>query len=994
MRPTRSRLVQTSGVSATGGSIRLVNPPFSPDERQEAVLDHETGALLVTGAAGTGKSSVLRERFAMLVEGGANPERMALVVGSRRARQAARDALITRLPSSLSSLQVLTFHGLGHLILRERFSALGYTEPPEVLSAADQFALVQDLLQGQNPTDWPAYGHLLTLRGFADQIRQFLLRAQEARLTPEEIETRSEARGLTGWRELARFYRDYLDVLDADRVVDFAALIGRAEAAVSVAGTPLLDHLLVDDYHDATFAQEALVMSLRVKDLVVAADPEAHVFSFQGTTAVPSLRFTEVLQGAAHVELDIPHRAPRTVRIDAWSAAHTSEEYAAVARELRRLHVDDGVPWGDLAVVVRRQGAHVGGLLRALDDARVPRTAPESGVSLAQEPATRPFVLALRWLVGSEDERNGLIESVLTSDLVRLSPAAARGLLRVAHTRTGSVARALEFIDGLTVQEAAQVEEVRGVLDRAAKDADHSVLDTFATLWRELPCSRRLVDGGDASVEARRELDSVVAFSSAVAEAGSAADPSVEAFLASVDAGERGPGFSAWERRDADAVQVLTAHGAAGREFHTVIVAGTVEGNFPSLSRPEPMFDLAALDRLVSQSDRNRARLEDERRLFRMVLGRARERVVLMASRAHADEASTGSRFVEELGVKWSPVPDPGLAEPISVREAAAVWRRTLADRALSAAERLAALEGLVTLGVDPRRWWFQRDWTETGRPLHEHLRASYSKLDVLDNCELQFVLGSELGLGRPVGYQAWVGSLVHRIIEDCEKGQVGRTLEALTAEVDRRWRPQEFPAKAVSEAWRALAKGRMLPNWFERYGAHPASATERGFEFDYDGATIVGYIDRIGPDPAGFPGTRITDYKTGSADRAPKANESLQLGIYYLAVLESEELKEFQPISGVELSYLKGDWRNGDLVTREWTVGTPDREEAYQDVMREKLSGLVGELRRLNESGVYRPNYQANCFFCEFQSLCPLFPEGRPLFDVGDPAIQVVSEA
>jgi superfamily I DNA/RNA helicase len=969
-----------------------VNPPFSPDAPQDAVLAHGTGALLVTGPAGTGKSSVLRERFARLVEGGADPERVALVVGSRRARQAARDALITRLPSSLSSLHVLTFHGLGHLILRERYTALGYAEPPEVLSAPDQFALVQDLLQGQDPAEWPAYGHLLTLRGFADQIRQFLLRAQEARLAPEEIQAKAESRGLTGWRELARFYRGYLDVMDADRVVDFAALIGRAEAAASASDAPLLDHLLVDDYHDATFAQEALVGSLRPADLVVAADPAAHVFSFQGTTAVPSLRFTQVFEVATHVELPTAHRAPAPVRIDAWSAAHTSEEYAAVARELRRLHVEDGVGWDDLAVVVRRQGAHVGGLLRALDDARVPRTAPESGVSLAQEPATRPFVLALRWLVASKDERNGLIESVLTSDLVRLSPAAARGLLRVAHARTGSVGMALEFTDGLTAQEAARVEEVRDVLERAAKEADRSVLDTFSTLWRELPCSRRLVDAADASVESRRELDSVVAFSGAVAEAGSAADPSVEAFLASVDAGERGPGFSAWERRDADAVQVLTAHGAAGREFHTVIVVGTVEGNFPSLSRPEPMFDLDALDRLVSQSDRNRARLEDERRLFRMVLGRARERVVLMASRAHADEASTGSRFVEELGLKWSPVPDPALGEPISVREAAALWRRTLADHSVPGAERLAALEGLVALGVDPRRWWFQRDWTDTGRPLHEHLRASYSKLDVLDNCELQFVLGSELGLGRPVGYQAWVGSLVHRIIDDCDKGEVDRTLDALTAEVDRRWRPQEFPAKAVSEAWRALAKGRMLPNWFERYGAHPASATERGFEFDYDGATIVGYIDRIGPDPAGFPGTRITDYKTGSADRAPKANESLQLGIYYLAVLESEELEEFQPVSGVELSYLKGDWREGDLVTREWTVGTPDREEAYQDVMRQKLSGLVGELHRLNESESYRPNYQANCFFCEFQSLCPLFPEGRPLFDVGDPAVSVAA--
>ena len=187
--------------------------------------------------------------------------------------------------------------GLPPLMMTGLFSALGYAEPPEVLSAADQFELVQDLLQGQDPSEWPAYGHLLTLRRFADQIRQLLLRAQEARITPEEIQAKAEYRGLSGWLELARFARAYLDVLVADRVVDFAALIGRAEAAAA-ASEPLLDHLLVDDYHDATFAQEPLVRSLRTDDVVVAADPEAHVFSFQGTTAVPALRFTQIFAGA------------------------------------------------------------------------------------------------------------------------------------------------------------------------------------------------------------------------------------------------------------------------------------------------------------------------------------------------------------------------------------------------------------------------------------------------------------------------------------------------------------------------------------------------------------------------------------------------------------------------------------------------------------------------------------------------------------------------
>ena len=62
-----------------------------------------------------------------------------------------------------------------------------------------------------------------------------------------------------------------------------------------------------------------------------------------------------------------------------------------------------------------------------------------------------------------------------------------------------------------------------------------------------------------------------------------------------------------------------------------MFVVGAVEGNFPSLSRPEPMFDLSVLDGTVSQSRRNRLRLDDERRLFRVVTGRARRRVVFTA---------------------------------------------------------------------------------------------------------------------------------------------------------------------------------------------------------------------------------------------------------------------------------------------------------------------------------------------------------------------------
>ncbi len=963
------------------GSIRFVAaPPFSPDDAQRQVLDHPAGPLLVTGPAGTGKTAVLRERFARLLDGGADPERTVLVVGTIRARDDARTFLLERLPTSLPGLQVLTVHGLAHRVLKQRASALGYAEPPEVLSAAEQFAKVRELLDEQDPAAWPAYGHLLQLRGFADEVRGFLLRAQEELRTPEQIEEAAGGRGLTGWQELARFLREYQEVLDDLNAVDFAALIQRAAAALAADPTPVVDHVLVDDYQDTTLAAESLLRGLGADDVVVAANPEAHVFSFQGTTRVPLERFaTEAFPGAAEVTLTTAHRPAIAPVVEAWVSPHTSEEHITIARELRRLHVDEDLPWSSIAVVVRRQGPHVAGLLRALDDAQIPRAVPERGLSLVSQPATIPYVLALRWLVADAPARDELIEPLLTSDVVGLSPAAARGLIRLAKT-TGSGPRAagnaLDRTDGLTPEEAAAVEAARATLSKASLFAGMSVQDAFKVLWEELPCSARLVaEGGPA-------LDVVVTFANVISDASEQGDAGVQAFLEALDAGEHGPGWAAREAGGADAVQVLTAHGAAGLEFDTVIIAGATEGSFPSLSRPEPMFDLAVLSRARSRSEHLRERLQDERRLFRLVLGRARRRVLLVAADTHpdADELAVRSRFVDELdGVAWTAVPGAGADDPVSVREAATRWRRELADPGVEAWRRLAALDGLHALGVDPTRWWFTRDWTDTGRPLHETLRLSYSRLSTLENCELEHVLGDELGLGSAAGYQAWVGKLVHGIIEDVETGRVGKTKDEILSEVDARWREQEFPSKAVAHAYRRLVEEKMIPNWWWSFGEGESLANERFFEFEFEGARIVGVIDRIGTLASG--GTRITDFKTGNPDNGPKAEESLQLGIYYLAVQESDDLAEFRPVRAVELAYVKGHWRTGEIVSKTWLISERNAEP-YQENVRVALAQLIAKKKALIASEVYRPNPVANCHWCEFRSLCPLWPEGQPLFD------------
>src|SRR5439155_27306222 len=131
---------------------------MQPDPDQARVLDHDRGSLLATGAPGTGKTWVLRERFARLVEKGADPERVALVVRSAAARKQARAFLFGRLKASLPGVKVLTVHGLAYQVVTTRFASLGYAQPPEILTADAKFSKVQVPLPGERRHHWPWTG--------------------------------------------------------------------------------------------------------------------------------------------------------------------------------------------------------------------------------------------------------------------------------------------------------------------------------------------------------------------------------------------------------------------------------------------------------------------------------------------------------------------------------------------------------------------------------------------------------------------------------------------------------------------------------------------------------------------------------------------------------------------------------------------------------------------------------------------------------------------
>src|SRR5207248_1512786 len=127
-----------------------------------------------------------------------------------------------------------------------------------------------------------------------------------------------------------------------------------------------------------------------------------------------------------------------------------------------------------------------------------------------------------------------------------------------------------------------------------AGDGSEPLDSLFFRLWTELPYFRDLVAAED---ENRRELDAVSAFAATLARfVERRPEASVEDYLITLDAAEFGP--DPWippDDRRPDAVRIVSAHRAQGREFEAVIVAGCLEGEFPSLGHRASLVSIEAL---------------------------------------------------------------------------------------------------------------------------------------------------------------------------------------------------------------------------------------------------------------------------------------------------------------------------------------------------------------------------------------------------------------
>ncbi|MFJ2965145.1 ATP-dependent helicase [Streptomyces collinus] len=438
------------------GAYRLVRTPparMDPprlDAAQRSVVDHTAGPLLVLAGPGTGKTTTLVESVAGRVARGGDPERVLVLTFSRRAAVELRDRMARRAGAARAP-QATTFHSFCYALVRAHQDSALFVEPLRLLSGPEQDVSVRDMLAGQLDLERLGLAHVrwpdelracLTTRGFADEVRAVLARSRELGLGPDALDAFAHRTGRPDWRAAAAFLAEYLDVLDLQGVIDYAELVHRAvllarrpEVAAWLAAR--YDAVYVDEYQDTDPAQVRLLDALAGggRTLVAFGDPDQSIYAFRGADVNGILDFphafpradgrpapvtvlrTSRRSGAGLLAATrlLTQRMPLTRlpaekvrahrelapvrdggRVEAYTYPTSGTELDNIADILRRAHLEDGVPWKDMAVLVRAGSRTIPTVRRALTAAGVPVAVDGDDVPLRHEPAVAPLLTALR----------------------------------------------------------------------------------------------------------------------------------------------------------------------------------------------------------------------------------------------------------------------------------------------------------------------------------------------------------------------------------------------------------------------------------------------------------------------------------------------------------------------------------------------------------------------------------------------------------------------
>ena len=623
--------------------------------QQQAVFCTE-GPLLILAGAGSGKTTVLVNRIAYILQSElCKPWQILAITFTNKAAGELKERICNAVPEGGSDIWAATFHSTCARILRRYGDRIGFTSHFTVYGTDDQKKLVKDILKQLNYDE-----KMLPVKRVLNEISK----AKDEKLTPQEM---LKIAGYDNLKQsVAKVYEIYQSRLKTADAMDFDDMLCKTVELFQKCPDILefyqnqFKYIMVDEYQDTNKVQYKFVSMLAAKygNICVVGDDDQSIYKFRGATIENILSFENTFKGAKMIRLEQNYRSTQNILNAAngvisnntmrkgktlWTEnavgdkieVHTSDSERDEAQFIAKTILDgvaDGRKFSDFAILYR-MNAQSNSIEQALSRSGIPHRVI-GGRRFYDREEIRDMVAYLQVINNPHDDvRLGRIINVPKRGIGATTLEKASEIAAGLGESIYSVIKDADVYPQLS-RAATKLKSFVALIDglmEAEQSGDYSLAELYNLILEHTDYEKYLKtekDNPDVRIENIEELSSnIIKFEEDYAE-----EASLSNFLEEISLQTDIDNYDA----EADSSVMMTLHSAKGLEFPVVFIAGLEEGVFPSIA-----------------TMMNPDELNEERRLAYVGITRAKEKLYITKAKSRMLMGHTSynkvSRFVNEI---------------------------------------------------------------------------------------------------------------------------------------------------------------------------------------------------------------------------------------------------------------------------------------------------------------------------------------------------------
>lgn len=320
----------------------LANMAESLNQEQKLAVEHGNGPLLIVAGAGTGKTTVLKERFKYLVNSGkANPDEiLCLVFNDEAARHLEERIIEENFEWAYTDLSIHTFHAFCDKVLRQHPLEAGVCEDYTILSESYGWILMRKNFEKFKFNYYKSLGNSAKFlspllshfkeckeEGIYPDVYQEYAQSLRCDLTTigkkddldfdlscarEEFEKREELAGLFAMYQKLLFENNVLDFGD---LLNYCLNLFKKSPAILKKYRNRYKYVLVDEFQDTNRIQYELVkiISFPKNNLTVVGDDDQSIYRFRGAVLENVLDFCQDFPDSRKIVLKTNYRSCQNI---------------------------------------------------------------------------------------------------------------------------------------------------------------------------------------------------------------------------------------------------------------------------------------------------------------------------------------------------------------------------------------------------------------------------------------------------------------------------------------------------------------------------------------------------------------------------------------------------------------------------------------------------------------------------------------------------------